>query len=100
MLSNHRVHCTARPELLVLLELLVYYLVLAAAPTNHPRAMETDAKDKSTEIGSPGFNPLDARAMGEPEAVRIGRATFKQFLGLLVGRPTQHAEKCQGFEKK
>jgi hypothetical protein len=62
--------------------------------------METDAEDKSTEIGSPGFKPLDARTVGEPEAVRIGRATFKQFLGLLAGRPTQHAEKCQGFEKK
>jgi hypothetical protein len=33
--------------------------------------MQTDAKDKSTEIGSPGFKPLDARAVGEPEAVRL-----------------------------
>jgi hypothetical protein len=48
--------------------------------------METDAKDKSTEIGSPGFKPLDARAVGEPEALRIGRTTFKQLLGSIQGR--------------
>ena len=47
--------------------------------------MQTDAKDKSTEIGSPGFKPLDARAVGEPEAVRIGRTTFKQLLGSIQG---------------
>jgi len=39
--------------------------------------METDAKDKSAEIDSPGFKPLDARALGKPEALRMGRATFK-----------------------
>jgi hypothetical protein len=69
-------------RLLELLELLVYCLAQTAAPTNHPRAMETDAKDKSDEIGSPGFKPLDARAAGKPETVRIARTTSKQLLGI------------------
>jgi hypothetical protein len=57
---------TPKPlQLLVLLLLLVYYSIQAAVPLHSPAYLLTDAKDESAEIGSPGFKPLDARALGE-----------------------------------
>ena len=58
--------------LLVLLELLDYCLVQAARFPLSPACLLTDAKDESAEISSPGFKPLDARAVGQSEAVRVG----------------------------
>ena len=69
----------------------------------HPRALETDAKDKSAEIGSPGFKPLDARAVGEPETVRIGRTTFKQLLGSIqgdLGKSGSTSLRVSNFERR
>ena len=94
------VHAQGFPYL-ELLVLLVYYSLEAAAPTSRLRVLETDAKDKSTEIGSPGFKPLDARAVGEPEAVRIGRTTYKQLLGSIqgsLGKPGSASLRVSNFE--
>jgi hypothetical protein len=65
--------------------------------------MEIDAKDKRTEIGSPGFKPLDARAVGEPETVRIGRTTFEQLLGSIqadLGKSGSTSLRVSNFERR
>jgi hypothetical protein len=45
-----------------------------------------NAKDKGAAIGSTGFKPLDAGAVGKSETIRCRRTTLEKFLGSISGR--------------